>query len=229
MLRCDNLHRQFHGPRGPVHALQGLDLSIPSGEFVVIRGASGSGKSTLLLALGGMQHPSLGRVLFHDRDLYALPAPQRNLLRAQSIGFVFQLFHLLPYLTVHDNIRVGLPPQMRDAPGSNAIPNLLERLGLQHRADHLPAGLSAGERQRVALARALIKQPDVILADEPTGNLDPDNAAEVFRQLNAYRQSGGTVVVVTHGSNADPYATKTLTLSQGKLTPPTANNNPSLP
>lgn len=217
MIVCEQIERRFPGATGDVLALAGLDLSVARGEFVVVKGPSGCGKSTLLLALGGMQRPSAGRVLLDGADLYALPAPARNRVRAGRIGFVFQLFHLLPYLTVRENILAGLPPGTRPADYATRADEWLQQLGLQARAQARPGTLSAGERQRVALARALIKQPAVILADEPTGNLDPANAAEVFRQLAAYRQAGGTVVVVTHGNDAAPHASRTIHLVAGRL------------
>lgn len=217
MIVCEHIERRFPGATGEVLALAGLDLSIARGEFVVVKGPSGCGKSTLLLALGGMQRPSAGRVLFDGTDLYALPAPARNRVRAERIGFVFQLFHLMPYLTVRENVLAGLPPGSRAADFTTCADELLQELGLQSRAQARPGTLSAGERQRVALARALIKKPAVILADEPTGNLDPANAAEVFRHLAAYRQDGGTVVVVTHGNDAAPHASRTIQLVAGRL------------
>ena len=217
MIVCEQIERRFSGATGDVLALAGLDLSIARGEFVVVKGPSGCGKSTLLLALGGMQRPSAGRVLLEGTDLYALPAPARNRVRAERIGFVFQLFHLMPYLTVRENVLAGLPPGSRAADFMSRADELLQQLGLQARAQARPGTLSAGERQRVALARALIKNPAVILADEPTGNLDPAAAAEVFRHLAAYRQAGGTVVVVTHGNDAAPHASRTIQLVAGRL------------
>jgi ABC-type lipoprotein export system ATPase subunit len=227
MIVCEQIERRFPGPTGEVLALAGVSLSIARGEFVVVQGPSGCGKSTLLLAVGGMQRPSSGRVLFDGSDLYALPAPARNRVRAASIGFVFQLFHLLPYLTVRENVLAGLPPGRHITHTAPGVDALLQQLGLQARAQARPGTLSAGERQRVALARALIKRPAVILADEPTGNLDPANAAEVFRHLAAYHQAGGTVVVVTHGPDAAPYAGRTLRLADGRLVDVVASS-PSL-
>ncbi len=219
MLRCEQLARSFAGPHGDILGLDHLDLAVARGEFVAIRGPSGSGKSTLLLTLGGMLRPSSGRVLFDDQDLYAIPAPRRDAIRRQRIGFVFQLFHLLPYLTVRENILAGLPT----APTSDALARVdatLDRLGLAARRDQPAQRLSAGERQRVALARALVRQPDLILADEPTGNLDPDNAAAVARHLADFHRAGGTVLVVTHGSEFDPHAQRTLHLAAGRLVHP---------
>jgi ABC-type lipoprotein export system ATPase subunit len=163
-----------------------------------------------------MLRPSSGRVLLGDQDLYGLPPAARNRLRATAIGFVFQLFHLVPYLTVRDNILAGLPstsdPKLRQR-----VDGLIEELGLTHRDRHFPGTLSAGERQRTALARALAKNPSVILADEPTGNLDPANATIVFDHLTRFQRQGGTVLVVTHGRDADPHATRIVHLERGEL------------
>lgn len=220
MIVCEQLSRRFRGPDREVTALDQVSLSIARGEFIVIQGASGSGKTTLLLALGGMQRPTQGRVVLDGRDIYALAPDARNRLRAQSIGFVFQLFHLVPYLTVRENVLAGLPDGAQGEAGQRRADDLLASLGLTARTRHLTGTLSAGERQRTALARALVKQPSVILADEPTGNLDPANAAEVFKHLDAFRRSGGTVVVVTHGDDAAPFAQRTLRLDAGRLVDP---------
>ncbi len=217
MLLCEQLERRFGGPAGEVAALAGVSLRIDRGEFVVIKGPSGCGKSTLLLTMGGMQRPSRGNLLFLDQNLYEMPAARRNRVRSKHIGFVFQLFHLIPYLTVRENILAGLPPGDSSRLPLERVDDLMSELGLGHRALHKPGSLSAGERQRTALARALIKKPDVILADEPTGNLDPVNAAYVFRFLGEYHRSGGTVVVVTHGQDAAGYASRTLHMASGRL------------
>ncbi len=221
MIDCDDISREFPTRGGVVRALDGVGLQVARGEFVTIKGASGSGKSTLLLTLGGMQRPSRGTVRLDGSDIYALPPAQRTTLRASGVGFVFQLFHLLPYLDALENVLTGIPPGPRSPDGAerkHALA-LLDQLGLADRAHHAPTTLSAGERQRVALARALIKKPPVILADEPTGNLDPSNAAAVFEHLAKFHQAGGTVVVVTHGTDADRYATRAFHLDHGKLSP----------
>ncbi|MFM8359524.1 MAG: ABC transporter ATP-binding protein, partial [Verrucomicrobiota bacterium] len=215
MLEARQLTRAFRSAQGTIEALAGLDLQVEPGEFLVIRGASGSGKSTLLLTLGGMLRPSAGQVWHRGRDLYALSAGARARWRAREVGFVFQLFHLLPYLTVLDNVLAGMPGSV-DAAARERAASWIEIVGLTPRRDHLPGTLSAGERQRVALARALARQPTLILADEPTGNLDPDNAARVFAELARFQKGGGTVVVVTHGPDATPHATRTRQLAAGR-------------
>jgi len=227
MFRCDHITRVFGGPNGEVTGLRDVSLTVDRGEFVVVHGSSGSGKSTLLLTIGGMLRPTSGRVLLRGQDLYAAGAAIRSAIRAQSIGFVFQLFHLVPYLRVAENVVAGLPPGKRVDIRRDLLP-LLDQLGLGHRADHYPGTLSAGERQRVALARALIKQPEVILADEPTGNLDAENAGIVFRFLAKYQQGGGTVILITHGNDAAGYATRTLRMEHGQLQPVLAANTKHL-
>lgn len=216
MLHCEQVTRTFAGPDGMLRGLDGVDLAVRRGEFVSIRGPSGSGKSTLLLTLGGMLRPSSGRVRFEDRDLYALPSAERDAIRGRRIGFVFQLFHLLPYLTVRENVLTGL--MATGQPGSSdRVDGLLEKLGLASRRNQPAHRLSAGERQRAALARALVRQPDVILADEPTGNLDPENATRVAGHLAEFHRAGGTVLVVTHGAEFDPFAERSLRLDSGRL------------
>lgn len=218
MLRCDHIQRGFQGPAGRVMALGDVTFTADRGELVVLHGPSGSGKTTLLLTLGGLLCPDHGSVRVDGRDLYALRPADRNRFRARTLGFVFQLFHLVPYLSVLDNVLAGLPGSVDGAARRHAA-GLLEELGLAARLAHRPATLSAGERQRTALARALVKRPAVILADEPTGNLDADNAALVFRRLDAFRREGGVVVAVTHGMDAAPHATRILRLVAGRLAP----------
>ncbi|MCC6234003.1 MAG: ABC transporter ATP-binding protein [Verrucomicrobiales bacterium] len=217
-IACDDVSKEFPSRHGVVHGLDQVRLEIQRGEFVTVKGASGSGKSTLLLTLGGMQRPSQGRVRLDGSDVYALPPAQRAELRARCVGFVFQLFHLLPYLDTLENVLAGLPPASSPTRFRATALDLLQQLGLGDRAHHHPATLSAGERQRVALARALLKKPPVILADEPTGNLDPANAAQVFQHLAAFQREGGTVVVVTHGPDADRFASRQFILERGRLT-----------
>ncbi len=199
-------------------SLDGVDREIRTGEFVVIRGPSGSGKTTLLLAIGGMLRPSSGRIHVDGRDVYALSEAARSAFRGETIGFVFQMFHLVPYLTLLENVLLAA----RDRTGGRAVSlarEHLDRFGLSGRHGHRPSQLSAGERQRCAIARALLNRPRVLLADEPTGNLDPENAAAVVDCLAAYHEEGGTVVLVTHGTTADSRADRVLTLRKGRLEP----------
>ncbi len=217
MIHLDKVGKIFGSPPKQVEALKNIDLQVNKGEFIIIRGPSGSGKTTLLLSIGGMLQPSSGVVNVENKDIYLLNEFERTKFRASNIGFVFQMFYLIPYLNVVENIMLaaGL--------GSNGTrqckaSELADQLGISDRILHKPAELSAGECQRVALARALIHQPKMILADEPTGNLDPDNSREVIRILKEYHQTGGTVIFVTHGKDADRYADRIFHLNKGQIT-----------
>lgn len=217
MIRLENVGKVYRGKMGEVRALDEVSLSIERGEFVVVRGASGSGKSTLLLTIGGLIRPTRGKVLVNGKELYGLSWGEQARFRAEKIGFVFQMFHLLPYLNVLDNVLVpamtGMGQDRRDR-----ARDLLEKLQMSERAQHKPAQLSTGERQRVAIARALLNQPELILADEPTGNLDPDNAARVLGYLSDFHKEGGTVLLVTHERAAEEHAQRVVLLDAGRLT-----------
>ena len=217
MIHLDNVTKTYHRTDGPVHALAGISLDIPTGEFVVVRGPSGCGKSTLLTVVGGLGTPTAGRVVVDGEDLVAMSAAARARFRAERIGFVFQTFHLLPYLTVVDNVAAAALPGPR-AEVRRRAQQVLEKVGMGHRLNHRPAELSTGECQRVAVARATINAPRLLLADEPTGNLDPENAAVVLSLLGDFsRQGGGTVLLVTHQETAAEYASRTVSLRGGKL------------
>ena len=216
MIRCEEVTKIFCKNGSKITSLDRFTAEVAEGEFVAVRGPSGSGKTTLLLTLGGMQRPSDGSVQLAGRDLYALSPAERARLRSSEIGFVFQMFHLVPYLDLLGNVLLACPgkpsAEVRQRAGG-----LMDELGLADRASHRPGELSAGERQRLAVARALLNRPKLILADEPTGNLDPENAAEVIRHLAEFHRGGGTVVLVTHGAAADAHADRTLRLEQGRL------------
>ena len=222
MVTCSHLTRNYAARPGSVAGIVDVSLEIPAGEFAVLQGPSGCGKSTLLLTIGGMLRPESGTVSVGGTDLYSLPASQRAGFRASRLGFVFQLFHLVPYLTVRENILAGMSASQARSLASS-VDSLIHDLGLSDRRNAHPGTLSAGERQRVALARALARKPTLILADEPTGNLDPANAQLVFQHLDRFRRQGGAVLVVTHGNDAAPFATRTFRLESGRLV-----QNPSL-
>jgi len=216
LLSVRNLSKSYPRPDGAVQALAGVSLEVAHGELVVVRGPSGCGKTTLLLAAGGLLAPDSGVVEVDGQKPYALDPDQRAAFRAAAVGFVFQQFHLVPYLTVLDNV---LAPSLAfDLPDAkNRARELVERVGLADRADHLPDALSTGERQRVALARALLNRPKLLLADEPTGNLDERNSATVLEHLADFASNGGAVLLVTHDIFAEALPHRTLHLEAGRL------------
>ncbi len=219
MIECQSVSKLYQTRKGVVESLRDLDLAVGKGEFVIIRGPSGCGKSTLLFLLGGMLHPSGGRVMIDGQDIYGMSESRRNAFRAERIGFIFQMFHLLPFLDVSGNVELAAPGSVASGARTERSRQLLDTLGLLDRASHRPDQLSAGERQRVAIARALFNEPDVLLADEPTGNLDPENAREVFKNLSRIHRGGKTLVVVTHGSIGDEYADRVIRLKNGSIVP----------
>jgi ABC-type lipoprotein export system ATPase subunit len=216
MISLEGISKIYRTRDGQVKALDGISFQVEEGEFVVIRGPSGSGKTTLLLIVGGMLRPTEGRVVVNEGDLYSMNERERARFRAKNIGFIFQMFHLVPYLNVIENVLLASGAKWDKAERARAR-ELLRRLGLLEREGHKPSQLSVGERQRTAIARALFNRPKIILADEPTGNLDPDNAEEVFGHLKEFHEEGGTVLVVTHGESADRYADRILHLREGRM------------
>jgi putative ABC transport system ATP-binding protein len=207
--------------RGPatVRALDGADVEIAAGELVAIEGPSGSGKTTLLQLLGALDRPSEGRVLFEGRDLASLPDRELADLRLRVFGFVFQQFNLIPTLTALDNVVAGIAPTgVGDDEARERATALLDEVGLADRAHHLPGQLSGGEQQRVAIARALVKQPHVVLADEPTGNLDSATGADVIALLaRLAAQRSATVVVATHDAGLAQLAPRRLRMRDGRI------------
>jgi putative ABC transport system ATP-binding protein len=201
-----------------VTALNGASAEISEGDFASIVGPSGSGKSTLLLMLGGMLSPSSGRVLLKGQSIYDLDANGRALLRKQKIGFVFQTFNLVPYLSALENVQVPLFLDRRDEKSQEerAIA-LLDRVGLSDRLHHKPSELSVGQQQRVALARMLANDPAIILADEPTGNLDPETGLQVIEFFEEVNAEGRTIVMVTHDPRAAERAKRILRLDRGVM------------
>ena len=216
LLQFEGVSKRFHRGAEEVVALDAVDLSIDAGEFVALIGPSGSGKSTLLHLAGGLDQPDSGRILLGDRDLATLSIGERAKLRRREIGFVFQFFHLIPTLTVTENVEL---PLMLDGVKSNGrTKELLERVGIGHRAAHLPGELSGGELQRAAIARALVAHPQVILADEPTGNLDSATSEAVLALLaDQVVESGAALVMVTHDKDVAARAHVVHTLRDGRL------------
>jgi ABC-type lipoprotein export system ATPase subunit len=217
LLRLEGVRKGFRRGREEVLALDGVDLCLDAGGFTALVGPSGSGKSTLLHLAGGLDKPDAGRILLDDRDLSTLSAGERAQLRRRQVGFVFQFFHLIPTLTVAENVELPLILDgVRKANGR--VGELLGRVGLAHRADHLPGELSGGEMQRSAIARALVARPRLLLADEPTGNLDSATGAEILNVLcDQVAEEGTALLMVTHDSGAASRANEVLHLHDGRV------------
>jgi putative ABC transport system ATP-binding protein len=216
MIHLENVCKIYRTARKPVRALSNVTLSIAPGEFVAVRGPSGCGKSTLLMVVGGLGRPTSGRVVVAGEELSATSAAALTHFRAHRVGFVFQMFHLLPYLTIVDNV-VAAAPAGQSAAARHYAGQLLEKFHLADRLHHHPGELSAGERQRVAIARAMVNRPQLILADEPTGNLDHESAEGVLQLLADFHRDGGTVLLVTHQEQAAGYAQRAVLLQNGAI------------
>ncbi len=218
LIEIKNVKKQYTSGEDVVEALRGVDISIEAGEFITIMGQSGSGKSTLLSVLGGMNHPTFGDVEMAGVKLYELPGEKLADFRAQNLGFVFQSFHLIQYLTAIENVMLPLAiVKMSTEAKKTAARQALERVGLGAKLDRLPNQLSGGEQERVAIARAIVNNPHILLADEPTGNLDSKTSEEVmalFRELN---DAGQTVVMVTHNPENGNYSDRTISLRDGMV------------
>ena len=218
MLRMEDVSQEYRRRGKTVNALQDVTIGIGPGEFISVTGPSGSGKSTFLLTLGAMFSPAKGRVLLENQSLYELPPGQRAEVRRSKIGFVFQTFNLVPYLTALQNVRVPLLLAGVNGDGQEEkAAGLLERVGLADRLDHKPFELSVGQQQRVALARMLANDPEIILADEPTGNLDPETGEEIMGFLEQLNAEGRTIVLVTHDHGAARRAKMQLRLVEGRV------------
>jgi len=214
VIRLEGVSKVYPTSAGPVRALDHIDLEVDAGEFVAVRGPSGCGKSTLLAIVGGLHRPTSGKVIVDGEEISAKSSAARAAFRAEKVGFVFQMFHLLPYLSVTDNVMLSARSG-DDSAARRRAGELLERFQLGHRLSHHPSQLSTGERQRVAMARAMMNDPSLILADEPTGNLDPENAAVVLDLLADFQREGGTVLLVTHEDVAAGCAGRTISLRDG--------------
>jgi lipoprotein-releasing system ATP-binding protein len=225
LLTVTDLHKHYHIGGQDLHVLQGVDLDVKQGEWVAVLGASGSGKSTLLHLIGGLDRPEQGSITFNNQDIFKLPGAAIDRYRNRHVGFVFQSYHLLPELTALENVLTGAMirssilgwPARRSEARKRAIA-LLDRVGLSERMTHRPGKLSGGERQRVAIARALVNEPDVLLADEPTGNLDEKTGQQIMALIAELHQQGQTIVMVTHDQQIAAAADRRLWLHDGELT-----------
>ena len=214
MITLESVTKSYQGEQGHTLALDSINLTIDKNEFVVLRGPSGSGKTTLLVLIAGMLRPSQGEIIVDRQKLSRMSAEQKARFRSRNIGFVFQMFHLVPYLDVVENVALAAVGGDADALKVEA---LLDKLGMGEKAKSLPSELSAGEKQRTAVARALINRPQIVLADEPTGNLDPDSAHMVLAYLSEFHKQGGTVVVASHNDLADGFGNRVVQLQKGRI------------
>ena len=223
MIIVKDLHKIYRRSQKEVRAVNGIDLEIKKGSSLAIVGPSGAGKSTLLHSLGALDKPTSGKVMMHGTDIYKLPDKDRAAIRNKKIGFVFQFYHLLPEFTALENV------MMPTLINSNSILNtqysirkraadVLRSMGLEHRAGHLPSRLSGGESQRVAIARAIINEPEILLCDEPTGNLDSNTSELIYEILFGLKaKSGMTIVIVSHDEKLVSKVDSTIRLKDGKL------------
>ena len=222
VVQCTDLWKIYHSGRVEVPALRGVNLDVAEGEFVAIMGPSGCGKSTLLYVLGGLTPPSSGRVLVDGNDLGQMGDSERTLLRRRKIGFVFQRFNLLPTLSAYGNIAIAQHIQ-GDGFDPHRFEVTVDLLGLKERLHHRPSELSGGEQQRVALARAVVSDPKIVLADEPTGNLDSQNSETVLKMLKDLNQElGQTLIMITHNPEAAAYAGRIVHMRDGRILEPAA-------
>jgi putative ABC transport system ATP-binding protein len=219
ILEVRGLFKRIHSGTHVVEILRGVDFAVPRGEALAIRGPSGSGKSTLLGIMAGLDAPSEGAVLIDGRDITGLDEDSLAILRARKIGFVFQSYQLVPTLTAEENVLLPLDLIGEgDREGMSRARDLLDQVGLRDRHDHYPVQLSGGEQQRVALARAFIGRPPLILADEPTGNLDTSTGAHILEMLqDLNRREGATLVLVTHDADLAARADRVITLQDGRI------------
>lgn len=218
LISLQDVHFSYETPDRQVKALRGISLDVNAGDFVAICGPSGCGKSTLLNVIGTLDRPSSGRYRYKGHDIQQSTARQSAQMRASDIGFVFQSFNLIESLSVYENIELAL--LYRKDGARNLRPRIMEvmdRVGIAHRANHLPRQLSGGQQQRCAIARAVVGQPAILLADEPTGNLDSDNAAQIFGILKALHQEGSTLIVVTHSPTQADMAERVVEMLDGRI------------
>ena len=219
MYSLENVIKKYERHGQEVTALDETNLEIPDNDFVAIIGPSGSGKTTMLSLLGGMLAPSCGKVVLDGVSLYDLSVKERTKVRSKTIGFVFQSFNLIPWLTARENVQIPLVLSgCNTEQQQQRASEMLVKVGLADRMDHKPSELSQGQQQRVALARTLANDPQIILADEPTGNLDPETKEQVMEYLSEFHRDGRTIVMVTHDEAAAKFASRTIRLVAGVAT-----------
>ncbi|MDO9230324.1 MAG: ABC transporter ATP-binding protein [Syntrophales bacterium] len=217
-IQVDDLSKQYGEGEAAVLAVRGINFGIASGELIAIMGESGSGKSTLLTVMGALNSPGRGKYWVDEIDVYALGQEERADFRRNYLGFVFQSFHLIPYLTVQENVMLPLTPvNIRKKQKRAMAEEALGRVGLAGKGGRLPSQISGGEQERVAIARAMVNNPPILLADEPTGNLDTKNTREMMNLLQELNSDGMTIIMVTHNPECARYTQRTLRLSDGLL------------
>ena len=216
LIEVRQVGKDYQSGESTVQAIKEMSLYIDDGEFVSIMGQSGSGKSTLLSILGGLNHPTRGRMLLDTLDIYKLTSEQRADLRSEYIGVIFQSFQLIPYLTVLENVKLPMAITGKKAKIQDKMArDVLDRVGLANKADRLPDQLSGGEQERVAIARAIVNKPPILLADEPTGNLDSKTAEEIMNLLKELNREGQTIIMVTHNPEACKHSSRTIMVKDG--------------
>jgi putative ABC transport system ATP-binding protein len=213
MLEISNITKKYRKGESIFTALEEFSLKVDKGDFIAVLGSSGSGKSTLLHTIGGLIKPDSGKVSFNGKNIYEMKQSESDLFRKRNIGFVFQQFHLIPYLSVYENILAVCTNQNEKA----RIDGLLNTFSLIALKNKYPSELSVGEKQRTAFIRAIITHPDILLADEPTGNLDPENSRILMSMISDFHKQGGTVFLVSHDPESTKYATRKIRLQSGKL------------
>lgn len=217
ILEASNLVKTYKRHGQYIYALDNVSLNVNEGDFITITGSSGSGKTTLLLVLGGLIRPTSGQMLFRDSPVNLQSVSEMETFRSTNVAYVMQNFALIPYLTAAENIQIAMNGNIRSQQKRERTDELLRMVGLLDRCDHLPSELSAGQQQRVAIARALANRPSILLADEPTGNLDPALSAEIMETLCHINRNGTTILMVTHSQKAAEYGTCQLRLENGKI------------
>ena len=216
LIEIQDIGKDYQEGETTVQAIKQMAFFIDDGEFVSIMGQSGSGKSTLLSILGGLNHPTRGRILLDSLDIYKLSSEQRADLRSEYIGVIFQSFQLIPYLTVLENVKLPMSITGRKAKEQDTMArDVLAKVGLANKADRLPDKLSGGEQERVAIARAIVNKPPILLADEPTGNLDSTTADEIMNLLKELNAEGQTIIMVTHNPEACKHTARTIQVKDG--------------
>ncbi|MFC1753984.1 ABC transporter ATP-binding protein [Thermoproteota archaeon] len=217
MIRLENVNKIYQDGGMPVKAVEGVTLEVVVKDFMLLTGRSGSGKTTLLSLIGGLTRPTSGKIFFKDADIWNLDDKKLSRLRNKKIGFIFQFASLVPTLNVRDNLNLPTIFHKVDFNADKRCEDLLETVNLSHKINAYPSQLSGGEQRRVALARALMNNPNVLLADEPTGDLDEETENEVMDVLHRLNKSGMTIILVTHNMKLEKYATKHLKISHGKI------------